>query len=316
MIRRLALGLAEARLLYPAVAVVFFRNFIEHKNRLGSRFLGDLVHCEVECSCRAAGEPAHGRAHLLASKSLELTDLTVLFSVKGGEEFLLPYFENLRLAIEGVKSEVAVVLESPSAAALEIVLAELSKLRNFRLYIASGSTIYAAWNLALKDSRSELVSNLNVDDIRAPRSYAEQLELMKLRPDASLLYSNYLIADKYVGAWASASAVETVIQVPEVSLESFVLGGTNPVHASPVWRRKVHESFGYFNPKFVSSGDTEFWLRLLLADETFVGDQEARFCFLRRGDSLSSSQVGSGRFEWALALQQHAEKIRKNLANR
>jgi hypothetical protein len=247
---------------------------------------------------------------------LEATDLTVLLSVKGGEGFLVPYFENLKLAIDGVLTEVAVVLESPSPEALEIVHAQLSRFPNFRLYVASGSTLYAAWNLALKDTRSEFVSNLNVDDIRAPGSYASQLKLMNLRPEASLIFSNYLVAEKYIGTWGSSGAPETFVQVPEASLESLVFGGRNPVHASPVWKREVHESHGYFNAKFLSSGDTEFWLRLLLANELFVRDQAARFCFLKRDDSLSSSSVGSGRFEWALALQEHAEKIRSTLANR
>jgi hypothetical protein len=316
MIRRLALKLAAIRLLYPAVAVAFAKNFLQHKKRLGSRYSGDLVQCEADCLCPRVTEPAFGKAHLLASSALETTDLTVLLSVKGGEEFLQPYFENLSRAVEGVRAEVAVILESPSAAALEIVRSELSRFPNFRLYVASGSTLYAAWNLALRAARSEFVSNLNVDDIRAPGSYSEQLDLMRQQPGASVIYSNYLVADKYIEAWGAGVTQESMVEVAGASLESLVIGGKNPVHASPIWKRSMHEQHGYFNAKFLSSGDTEFWLRLLLADEIFLRDKEARFCFLRRDDSLSSSHVGSGRFEWAIALQEHANKIGKILASR
>lgn len=260
--------------------------------------------------------PTQGKAHLVAAKSVEQTELTVLLSVKGSEDFLCPYFENLRIAIRGTLTEVAVVLESPSAEILELVRSELSNFANFRLYVAAGSTLYAAWNLALRDTQSEFVSNLNVDDIRGPGSYAQQLELMRQNPSTSVLYCDYLTADRYIQTWGGLNGRVQRVNAAEASLKSLVLGGKNPVHASPIWRTKMHESYGYFKAEFLSSGDTEFWLRLLLENEVFLHDAEVRFCFLLRQDSLSSSLVGSGRFEWALALQEHARKINQRLSGR
>ena len=32
-------------------------------------------------------------------------------------------------------------------------------------------------------------------------------------------------------------------------------------HASPMWRRNMHDNYGYFDEKYRSAGDWELWLR-------------------------------------------------------
>jgi hypothetical protein len=47
-----------------------------------------------------------------------------------------------------------------------------------------------------------------------------------------------------------------------------MLRGNLP-HNNPMWRKKIHEKYGYFNQQYASAGDWDFWLRCTFGGSKF-----------------------------------------------
>ena len=74
-----------------------------------------------------------------------------------------------------------------------------------------------------------------------------------------LLYTENLITMKSHETFEKNSSIGQVYPVEEFSLEAMLRG--NPPHCMPMWRKSLHEKNGYFEEKYKSAGDWDFWLK-------------------------------------------------------
>lgn len=148
-------------------------------------------------------------------------------------------------------------------------------------------TLYAAWNRGVELSTGEFISNANTDDRLLDNAFEKLALKLSQSPDAALVYSD---------AWETTDESEILdcakleykpgrrrVYQPEYSHNKLLLHCyCGPF---PMWRRIVHEKFGYFDANFVVSGDWEFWLRM--AEQTkFVHLAEPLGLMLKRDDSI------------------------------
>ncbi|HEY9732034.1 MAG TPA: glycosyltransferase [Drouetiella sp.] len=148
-------------------------------------------------------------------------------------------------------------------------------------------TLYAAWNRGVGMAQGVYISNANTDDRLLDNAYEKMTLKLDETPEAVLAYSD---------AWETTDESEILdcvkleykpgrrrVYQPEYSHNKLLLHCyCGPF---PMWRRSVHDKFGYFDPKFVVSGDWEFWLRM--AEQTnFVHLAEPLGLMLRRDDSI------------------------------
>ena len=118
--------------------------------------------------------------------------------------------------------------------------------------------LYAVWNMCIKMARADLIANANVDDRRNPASLEAQAKALEDDPEIDLVYSSYhatALPNQLFGKEKNFNLVE----VPEFDpgWMRFCLPGPQPM-----WRKSLHEKYGYFREDFISAADHEMWNRL------------------------------------------------------
>jgi len=118
-------------------------------------------------------------------------------------------------------------------------------------------TIYKAWNRGIKAASGKYITNANTDD----RHRQDALEIMARaldeNPDKALVYANQLDVNEIDGRRVTVGE-----KINGQFSRSRLFDGECPPGSQPMWRKSVHDVFGYFDEGFVIGGDYEFWFRL------------------------------------------------------
>lgn len=122
-------------------------------------------------------------------------------------------------------------------------------------------SLYQAWNRALKLARGEYITNANADD-RHRRDALEVLaEALDEHPEVAVCYGDVL-KTHLPGETFERNTAKDAFHWGEYSrekLESYCCIGPQPM-----WRRSLHGELGYFDERYRSAGDYDFWLRISL----------------------------------------------------
>ena len=119
--------------------------------------------------------------------------------------------------------------------------------------------IYGVWNEAIRMSSGEFLTNANLDDRKAPNSLEEHAKALVAYEDVDLVYSDMLVTDKPNETFENNSSNGRKYETPEFSFD--LLKMINMPHAAPLWRKTIHEKYGFFDEQYRSAGDWELWLR-------------------------------------------------------
>lgn len=120
-------------------------------------------------------------------------------------------------------------------------------------------TIYAGWNRGIKMAHGCYITNANADDRHRPDALEIMVNYLDAHPEIALVYGDQLITNVANDTWATTQA-EKRWNWPDFSyseLERRCLTGSQPM-----WRKSLHDQYGYFRAEFASAGDYEFWLRI------------------------------------------------------
>lgn len=119
--------------------------------------------------------------------------------------------------------------------------------------------LYTAWNRAIKMATGIYITNANTDD----RHRFDALELMAdyldIHSDISLVYADQLITMAANDTFGGTQA-DRKWNWPPFSYEQMKQGCC--VGSQPMWRKSLHDKYGYFREEFKCAGDYEFWLRI------------------------------------------------------
>ena len=132
-------------------------------------------------------------------------------------------------------------------------------------------TIYAAWNMAIKAANCEYITNANCDDWIYSGSYAEMSKILNDNSDISLVYGDNNITD---------GKTNWIHHRKEGDYE--FLKTCCFVGPMPMWRKSLHDQYGYFDEKLRICGDYEFWLRIASHGEKFFHLRKAVGMYLKR----------------------------------
>ncbi|CAN5458326.1 hypothetical protein BH10CYA1_BH10CYA1_27400 [soil metagenome] len=220
--------------------------------------------------------------------------VSAIVSTYNAEKFFRSRIENLLNQTIANQLEIIVIDSGSKQREAEILQEYLHQTRSsnnnsclIKYVRTERETLYAAWNRGIELSTGEYISNANTDDRLLDTAFEKLAQKLDQNPDAALTYSD---------AWESTDENEILdcamleykpgrrrVYQPEYSHNKLLLHCyCGPF---PMWRRSVHEQFGHFDPKFVVSGDWEFWLRM--AEQTrFVHLAEPLGLMLKRNDSI------------------------------
>jgi hypothetical protein len=127
--------------------------------------------------------------------------------------------------------------------------------------------IYAAWNIAIKQSTGEYLTNANLDDRKFPTFLEELAKKLYTNQDVDAVYANNLLTNMPHETWNNNTS-NSLYPSEEFSQEAMLRG--NPLHCMPMWRKSMHEKNGYFEEKYRSASDWEMWLRSAFNGSKFL----------------------------------------------
>ncbi len=121
-------------------------------------------------------------------------------------------------------------------------------------------TLYQAWNRAIRAARGNYITSANTDDRHRRDALERMADELEKRPEVALVYADVL---------KTATANESFDRCTPTGRyrwhdwdRKVLLTKGCFIGPQPMWRRRVHEFYGGFDERLVSSGDFEFWLRI------------------------------------------------------
>ncbi|MFM7882860.1 MAG: glycosyltransferase, partial [Microcystis panniformis] len=120
-------------------------------------------------------------------------------------------------------------------------------------------TLYCAWNRAIKLARGSYITNGNTDDRRCFNALEIMANYLDNNREISLVYADQLITTIKNDTFATTPALKHW-NWPNYSYQQMRQGCC--VGSQPMWRKMLHDKYGYFQESFHCAGDYEFWLRI------------------------------------------------------
>jgi glycosyltransferase involved in cell wall biosynthesis len=157
--------------------------------------------------------------------------------------------------------------------------------------------IYGVWNIAIKMAHGDYIANANLDDGLAYDALEKFAKALDENPDVDLVYSDFYTTFQPHHTFYSApsdSKME-IFYAPEFSYKA-LLARCFP-HNHPVWRKSMHEKYGYFDETYFSAGDYEMWLRAAAQGAQFKRVPEILGFWYYNYNGLSTKIGSSGPLE-------------------
>jgi len=120
--------------------------------------------------------------------------------------------------------------------------------------------LYAAWNICIKNTESDLLTNWNIDDRKSPWSLEIMRDFLTLNKDVGLVYGDTIVSNIPNENWTNLRSKGLYIS-NETNSWRDLLVNNNP-HCMPMWRRDIHKRFGYFNEEYHTASDADLWLKV------------------------------------------------------
>ncbi|MFC1881554.1 glycosyltransferase [Thermodesulfobacteriota bacterium] len=121
-------------------------------------------------------------------------------------------------------------------------------------------TVYAAWNRGIKAATGKYITNANTDDRHRHDALEVMVNFLEAYPETALVYANVIITETENETFGCCTPVGYFNWL-NFNREDLMNKGCF-VGPQPMWRRNVHNEYGYFDDSFITSGDYEFWLRI------------------------------------------------------
>ena len=224
----------------------------------------------------------------------ELPKISVITSVYNGDEFIKPFLEDITSQTIFDNCEL-ILVNANSPGNEEKVINEYLKKHDNIVYkkLDADPGIYGTWNYALEFATGEFVTNANLDDRKVGDSLEKHAKELYLNPDVDLVYADMLITDSPNETFNDNSSNGRKYTFPEYSFENLKM--VNMPHASPMWRKTIHDKCGFFDAKYKSAGDWEMWLRAASKGSSFkkLNDVLGLYYFNPKGISTDPEN-----FDW------------------
>jgi len=187
--------------------------------------------------------------------------VSAIVSVYCAEKFIEGCLENLLSQSIADRIEIIIVDSGSSEDEASIVRRFQDQYDNIH-YIRTEQreTVYAAWNRGIKVARGRYITNANCDDRHKPEAFEIMSRTLDQRPEVALVYADCLITETENETFDSCTPVGRFRWL-EWDRDALLNRGCF-MGPQPMWRRSIHEEYGYFDPEFITSGDYEFWLRI------------------------------------------------------
>jgi hypothetical protein len=183
--------------------------------------------------------------------------------------------------------------------------------------------LYACWNMGCRLACTWYVSNANVDDLRAPDQVWKLIEQLQNQPHISVAASALVPFEDHhkvsietldkSNAWYSDQGgefgYENLVRITEGEEGAQHLDPHNLPHCMPVWRREIHDKYGFFDEKnYGTFADWAFWLNVCKHGEKgYLLPEPLSFYYINPG---SHNRRGHQLADWHHSIEkEHLESL-------
>lgn len=184
--------------------------------------------------------------------------VTVLVALYKASKYLNDKLETLRS--QTIFNDLHIVLlNCQNLENEQSIYASFSRFHNVSTYqFTSHIKLYESWNFGLNETFEPYVSNSNVDDLLHPNYYETCVNHLD-SSDSAIVSTQAYVTDQFPQHWPNWHPISEIpIHYP---------GST--MGPCPVWRRSLHDKYGYFQDYHVIS-DARFWEALHAGGEKFT----------------------------------------------
>jgi tetratricopeptide (TPR) repeat protein/glycosyltransferase involved in cell wall biosynthesis/GT2 family glycosyltransferase len=171
-------------------------------------------------------------------------------------------------------------------------------------------TVYQAWNRGIKLAAGKYITNANTDDRHRPDAFEQMIGVMEKDETIALVYADVL---------KTRTPNQTFYQCTPTGMfrwydwdRKTLLKRGCFIGPQPVWRKKVHKEYGYFDERYKVSSDFEFWLKISQTND-FYHIPEPLGLYLERQDSVEHANHDRKVQEDTQILQRYRDADQKNI---
>lgn len=124
---------------------------------------------------------------------------------------------------------------------------------------ATHESVFGYWNDGLQSSNTPFVSVIHPADRYRSDFFERVLAVSERDKDVDLIYSDVLSTMEIDETFRAHSA-RNAIRFPDYDRPALLKRGFTEIR--PVWRRKLHEKYGFLDEGLEFAADLEFWLRV------------------------------------------------------
>jgi len=188
--------------------------------------------------------------------------VSAIVSTYNSEKFIRGCLEDLINQTLYKKGELEIiVVNSGSQQNEDIIVKEFQQRYPNINYIKTEEreTVYAAWNRGIRAASGKYITNANTDDRHRHDAFEVMVNILDKIPEIGLVYADVIITETENETFENHTPVGAFLWL-DYSKELLTLACF--MGPQPMWRKSLHEKYGYFDETFNSSGDWEFWLRI------------------------------------------------------
>jgi glycosyltransferase involved in cell wall biosynthesis/ADP-heptose:LPS heptosyltransferase len=186
--------------------------------------------------------------------------VSAIVSSYNAEQYIAGCLEDLESQTISDRLEI-IVVNSGSKQNEERIVREFQKKYDNIKYIRTEERegIYTAWNRAVRIAQGEFLTNANTDDRHSKDAFEIMTKTLSANPDVALVYGDQMVTKIPNDDFCHYRGTEYARR-PEYSRERLFFGCC--VGSQPMWRRRLHDEFGYFDETLTCAGDWDFWLKV------------------------------------------------------
>lgn len=210
--------------------------------------------------------------------------VSAIVSTYNAERFIAACLDDLEAQTISDRIEIIVIDSGSQQGERAIVERYQRRFGNILYRRTKRETLYAAWNRGIRLARGRYVTNANTDDAHR----ADALELLSSAldayPQADLAYGDYEWTSVPNDTFADPHGYRVARHPPYHPAQAMFFCVTG---CHPMWRRRVFERIGWFDPTFVAPGDFEFFMRFAAAGLRAVHVPEVLSLFFQNRAGLT-----------------------------
>ena len=230
---------------------------------------------------------------------------SVIGSIYKPGPHLLPFLRNLTEQSIFEKVDFILIGVSLEDDEVERLTSFSNKHSNVNLILSEERiSIYHAWNLGVREAKSNKITNMNVDDVRHFQSLEIQVRELEGNPNTSVVYQDVYYMYEFLDTWSLIEAMGVRSCLPVVRT-SILASGLNAPHNAPMWRRELHLTIGDFDESYLSAGDHDFWIRASIGGFEFQKSKYTHASYFINPSGMSTKPQSPGVIEGAKILDKY-----------